>query len=401
MKNDENRRILIVDDTESNHDDLKKILISSTAKSSQELENLERFLFDKEEEPENGERTAAQYEIDDAYSGEEAIRKVDEAEQGNSPYAVIYMDVRMPPGMNGIETIAKIWEKYPHIEMVICTAYSDYSWDRIVDTLGETDRLLFMKKPVNTVAVQQMTLSLVKKWNLFKENRYLIENLETEVEQRTKQINELLAKFKEANETLNKQNKILSNIAIRDSLTGLLNHAALHDNIEKVFSQASRHKFDLSLVMIDIDNFKELNDTYGHLFGDEVLVKVSEILREQFRPYDIKIKYYSEEETPEIIGENNHLSGRYGGDEFVLILPHCGMNEIDIVGNRLIDRIRRIKMKNHTEVCITASIGIAVLPNDVCCDDPKDLMALADQALYISKEEGRNRISVLKYPPEQ
>ena len=93
------------------------------------------------------------------------------------PYSMIFMDVRMPPGMDGIQTILQIWEKHPNIEVVICTAFSDYSWDNIVKTLGSTDRLLFMKKPFDSVAVKQTALSLTKKWDLDRKNRESISNL--------------------------------------------------------------------------------------------------------------------------------------------------------------------------------------------------------------------------------
>ncbi|MBU3915900.1 response regulator [bacterium] len=200
------KRILIVDDNDAIHEDIHNILDAKTKKKDSETEHLEDELFGIDESStEENEIPLGNYRIDDAYQGTEAITMVEKAAQEGFPYALIFMDVRMPPGIDGIQTITEIWKKYSQIEMVICTAYSDYSWDQIVKKIGSTDNLLFMKKPFDSITLKQMALSLTKKWDLAKKNREYIESLEEEVSQRTEQLNQMagyLNKLKEDAEEL-------------------------------------------------------------------------------------------------------------------------------------------------------------------------------------------------------
>ena len=191
-------RILIVDDNESIHDDIEVILTSRQNKQDSSLADLEDKLFSKNEDKGSEASISDQvvYRIDHAYQGEESIKMVHKAEEEGDPYALIFMDVRMPPGMDGIEAIRIIWEKYPYIEMVICTAYSDYTWDKIVKSLGITDKLLFMKKPFDATALKQMALSLTTKWELRQQTIDYTEKLEQEVEERTKELNQLVREFR-------------------------------------------------------------------------------------------------------------------------------------------------------------------------------------------------------------
>ena len=136
------------------------------------------------------------YDIDHAYQGDEAIQMVEQAAAEGDPYSLIFMDVRLPPGMNGIEAIQKIWEDHPYIEIVICTAYSDYSWDQIVRNLGHTDTLLFMKKPFDVTALKQTALTLTTKWNLRQETVAHTYKLENEVQNRTQELQKLVEEHK-------------------------------------------------------------------------------------------------------------------------------------------------------------------------------------------------------------
>jgi signal transduction histidine kinase/AmiR/NasT family two-component response regulator len=185
------RRILIVDDNAEIHEDFKKMLLTGRVKKDSETKELEKELFGAAgKEPQ--EDVSLSYDIDDAYQGEEAIAMVDRAAAEGRPYALAFMDVRMPPGMDGITTIEKIWEKHPTMEMVICTAFSDYSWNQMLEKLGHTDHLLFIKKPFDGVAVKQIALTLTTKWDLDCKNREHLKNLESEVEKRTAQIKNMM-----------------------------------------------------------------------------------------------------------------------------------------------------------------------------------------------------------------
>ncbi len=181
-----NYRILVVDDNPSIHEDFKKIL-----PARQEEENtLNDLLLEFLDEEDSDKRPSyePEYIIDHAYQGEEAFRLVSEAEDSGNPYALLFVDVRMPPGWDGIETIRRIWEKYPHNEVVICTAYSDYSWEEILEKLGTSDQLQFLRKPFDVVSIKQMALALTKKWNLARKSRQYTEDLENEVQARTKEL---------------------------------------------------------------------------------------------------------------------------------------------------------------------------------------------------------------------
>lgn len=187
---EENRRILIVDDNAAIHEDFTKIL-PSHPEELDSFDDLEQGLFGDM----GGDKgfssptpDPAYYELTHAYQGEEAYKLVQKAEDEGKPFALVFMDVRMPPGWDGIETIKRIWDKWPHIEMVICTAYSDYSWEKILQKVGTTDQLMFLRKPFDVISVKQMALALTKKWNLGRKARQYTEDLEREVAQRTREL---------------------------------------------------------------------------------------------------------------------------------------------------------------------------------------------------------------------
>lgn len=188
-------RILVVDDTPEIHEDFRKIL-TPTAKSQrvEALDLLESFLF--EEEQSQSKTELIEYRIDSAFQGDQAIEMVKSADKENDAYALIFMDVRMPPGINGVETIVRIWEDYPTVEIVIVSAYSDYTWEDILDRVGATDRLMFLRKPFDQVSVKQMTLSLTRKYNLNKHLRTQIQRIEQELKSRNTLITQMLGELK-------------------------------------------------------------------------------------------------------------------------------------------------------------------------------------------------------------
>lgn len=191
------KRILLVDDNIAIHEDFKQILNSDNKIKDIERLVLEHDLFNDSEFSENADASdILYYDIDDAYQGEEAIRMVDEAVQEKRPYSLVFMDVRMPPGIDGIKAIQNIWQKHPHIEIVICTAHSDYSWDEILAKFGSTDHLLFIQKPFNSVTIKQIALTMTTKWELNRQNRDHIKNLEKRIAERTKDL-QMLIKEKE------------------------------------------------------------------------------------------------------------------------------------------------------------------------------------------------------------
>jgi diguanylate cyclase (GGDEF)-like protein/PAS domain S-box-containing protein len=153
-----NRRILVIDDNPEIHDDFRKVLCEKAPDAV--LERMEERFFG--EVPTSIET----YELDSAYQGAEGVAKVRDALARGHHYAVAFVDMRMPPGWDGVETITKLWEVDPQIQVVICTAYSDTSWEEILARLGASDRLLILKKPFDTAEVCQLACALTEKWSL-------------------------------------------------------------------------------------------------------------------------------------------------------------------------------------------------------------------------------------------
>jgi two-component system, NtrC family, sensor kinase len=197
------RRILVIDDNKAIHDDFRKILCTDNLNET--IDAFESEFF--------GETTqtsiSASFEIDSAYQGKEGLEMVEQAVAAKQPYSMAFVDVRMPPGWDGIETVARIWEKYPDLQVVICTAYSDYSWDEMTKALGQSDRLVILKKPFDNIEARQLAATLTEKWRLLqKSNSHVIE-LESVVAERTRELHQTnhtleleILKHKQAEESL-------------------------------------------------------------------------------------------------------------------------------------------------------------------------------------------------------
>jgi two-component system sensor histidine kinase/response regulator len=150
-------RILVVDDNPAIHDDFRKILSPRSA-ATQQLGAAAAKLFGRPSR-----RTdTLRFEIDCASRGQEGLDKVRAAAREGRPYSMAYVDVRMPNGWDGIETICRIWQEHPNLLVVICTAFSDHSWEEIQERLGFSDRFLILKKPFDNLEVRQLTWALVE-----------------------------------------------------------------------------------------------------------------------------------------------------------------------------------------------------------------------------------------------
>lgn len=178
-----NRRILVIDDNENIHEDFRVIL---------ESDNKKQVDVSKEEEAIFGSTHTyskpPEFEIHSAFQGKEGVEKVSQALEEDVPFAVAFVDMRMPPGLDGIETIRQLWKADPDIQIVICTAYSDYSWQDIYDEFGYNHQLLMLKKPYDNAEVLQLSTALISKWSFLKELRYLNETLEQKVQNRTAEL---------------------------------------------------------------------------------------------------------------------------------------------------------------------------------------------------------------------
>jgi two-component system, cell cycle sensor histidine kinase and response regulator CckA len=177
-------RILVIDDNPAIHSDIRKIL-AKAAPANPTLEDAESLLFG--EAPKQQDNSAS-FEIDSAFQGQEGLELVRRAIEEQRPYALAFVDVRMPPGWDGIETITRVWEIYPELQVVICTAYSDYSWEDITHRVGRSDSVLILKKPFDNIEVLQMAHALTKKWFLTQESKSQLSNLDKIVNVRTAEL---------------------------------------------------------------------------------------------------------------------------------------------------------------------------------------------------------------------
>ena len=193
----QNHRLLIIDDNKAIHQDFRKILIKSKAMSSS-LAAAEAELFG--EAP--TEITLPEFQIDSAYQGQEGLDLIEKSLAENRPYAMAFVDIRMPPGWDGVETTANIWQKYPDLQVVICTAYSDYSWEDMLKKFGYTDRLVILKKPFDNIEVLQLAISLTEKWRLYQQAKMRLDDLEKMVRERTNELQTTNKNLLSANEML-------------------------------------------------------------------------------------------------------------------------------------------------------------------------------------------------------
>jgi EAL domain-containing protein (putative c-di-GMP-specific phosphodiesterase class I)/ActR/RegA family two-component response regulator len=155
----ENRRVLVIDDNTSIHDDFRKIL-RPNRRSGAALDEFESKLFGQTEQR----ATHAAFELEFATQGEQGVEMAGQARAAGRPYAVAFVDVRMPPGIDGIETTARICRLDPDVQIVICTAYSDHTWEQILAKLGRSDRIVVLKKPFDNIEVLQLADTLTQRW---------------------------------------------------------------------------------------------------------------------------------------------------------------------------------------------------------------------------------------------
>ena len=178
-------RILVVDDNPNIHKDFQTILLEENESTTLDALRDEVFGNTKSES-----QTRSVFELDFASQGKEGCEKVRQACSENRPYELAFVDMRMPPGWDGLKTIENIWQIDPKVQIVICTAYSDYSWGDITERLGKSENLLILKKPFDSAEVAQLAVALTEKWNLARQASMKMEQLEQMVKERTDELTE-------------------------------------------------------------------------------------------------------------------------------------------------------------------------------------------------------------------
>jgi signal transduction histidine kinase len=175
MNQSQNRRILLIDDMPSIHEDFRKILAPKPVVSA--LDGFEAALFGQVEAP-----RSEGFELDSAHQGREGVAMVEAAVRAGRPYAMAFVDMRMPPGWDGVETVERLWRIDPQVQVVICTAYSDHAWEDVLARLDVRDRLLILKKPFDMIEVSQLARTLTAKWALVRQATLQMKTLEDAVQ---------------------------------------------------------------------------------------------------------------------------------------------------------------------------------------------------------------------------
>jgi len=287
-------------------------------------------------------------DIISARSGNDALRL-----SLKHDFALILLDVQMP-GMNGFE-VARLIRSNPktnHFPIIFVTAGMKDLLDQIEGY--ETGAVDYLMKPFEPVILR----SKVKVFQELYQQRKVIErfysNLEQIVEERT-------VELKEANETI-------SRLAATDELTELYNRRYFNERLKTTLGAARRHEYPLSMIMIDLDHFKVVNDTFGHSEGDLILKAFADLLREMIRAEDV--------------------AARWGGEEFIIILPHTGSEAASALAERIRIAFEQLST-SAAQIVLSASFGVAQLQET---DDVDSLIRRTDAALYRAKHEGRNRV---------
>ncbi|MBI2479936.1 MAG: hypothetical protein HYV60_15280, partial [Planctomycetia bacterium] len=319
-----NRRILIVDDTESIHDDFKSIL-SSCGETTTKLSDTKAALLGvSRPRPER-----VSFELVSAFQGAEALELVRQGVETDSPFSLAFVDVRMPPGWDGVKTLERIWEIDPTLQAVICTAFSDYSWDDMIDRFGNTDRLLILRKPFDNMEVRQLASALTRKWRLEHDAQSQMQHLSDLVRDRTKAItqarDELLVVNKQleaariaAEEASQAKSAFLANMSheIRTPMTAILGYAdvllsdgditlAPHDRVQAIdtIRRNGSHLLQLINDLLDISKIEANELTVERLFFSpiEVTADAIELMNVRARERGLTLSIEIEGEIPELI----------------------------------------------------------------------------------------------------
>lgn len=354
------KRILIIDDNPDIHHDYRKILVDSEQRVA--LPAVDAF-FGQDEPTEEQEELESTMVLDSAYQGEDGLQKVVAAIERGEPYALAFVDMRMPPGWDGLQTIEEMWKVAPEMQVVICTAFSDNTWDEIVERVGGSDRLLILKKPFDQIEVRQIAAALTQRWSNENQARLRQEDLEQLLHERTQE---------------------LQHVTSHDQLTQLPNRSQFQLELNSVLQDQQRDMVGC-VCMLDLDHFQKINDQFGHSTGDKLLRAAATRMLSQL---DESAAVY-----------------RLGGDEFAVLWCRDASEAPDFVES-LPEKIKQMHAALRApfdvegqQLFCTSSIGVSFIPEDG--KSAEDFLHKADLALFMAKKDGRDQVREFITPQNQ
>ena len=295
--------------------------------------------------------------VEIADNGEDALEIINELEGEGVELSVVIADYIMP-GMKGDELLVRIHERYPDVVTIMLTGQSDLQG--VKRAINEANLYRFLEKPFDN---EDLALTVQGALKAYRQERAL----QTQNE-RLKRINEELEHIvAQRTRELVEKNHELERLSTTDSLTALPNRLRIDSILYQEFARSDRYHTQLSLILLDIDEFKSVNDTYGHPVGDSVLIEIGAMLAANVRHSDV--------------------AGRWGGEEFLIVCPEIGLDDAVAMADklRLIIAAHPFPIVGHR----TASFGVT---NHQRGDQIKDMLVRADEALYRAKRQGRNRV---------
>jgi diguanylate cyclase (GGDEF)-like protein len=338
-------RVLVVDDEEAIRTAYQQILCEPvSSREGVALRELRTRLFGASRgTPAKAisRKDARTFDVVFCDQAESAVTEVRRSLADNLPFALVFLDMRMPPGKDGVWAAARIRELDPAIEIVICTAYSDIDPADVSAIVPPEEKLSYLQKPFHPREVRQSAIALASKWQA---ERHIVR------------------------------------LAYFDTLTGLPNREQSRTRLAGALEMARERGYMLAVLYLDLDNFKRVNDTLGHVAGDELLCAVAQRLQNALRTFE-----------QEGVGSDMESLGcadlaRLGGDEFLIVLPRIAAIETaQAVADRLIAALREPISVGGKSLVVTPSIGIAAHPGHGT--DAQSLLRNADLAMYFAKRK--------------